>query len=322
MKFATPMVSTKPAAPSASKPATPLAPLIGGWRAARENRKTLAYRALVFFTYMYFVRPEDFIPGLVYIPVARISGGIALLALMFGARAKDRNKLPLELKLLAVLLVHMLLTIVFASWPGGAFEMVVNRFSKGVIIAFLVYLAVDTIDELRKLLLIQAATIALVTLASILVHHTQDGRLMGIQKGILENPNDLAINIVISFPLCVAFLLGSRKMFGKVFWSANLVFMMYAVVATYSRSGLIAFAITGIICFWEFVVKGKRMGLLVGMTVLGVIGLVVVAATPSYTARVKSIFEGNVAGSKDKGSREARKQLILAAGRLTMQHPV
>jgi O-antigen ligase len=145
---------------------------------------------------------------------------------------------------------------------------------------------------------------------------------MGIQKGILENPNDLAINIVISFPLCVAFLLGSRKMFGKVFWSANLVFMMYAVVATYSRSGLIAFAITGIICFWEFVVKGKRMGLLVGMTVLGVIGLVVVAATPSYTARVKSIFEGNVAGSKDKGSREARKQLILAAGRLTMQHPV
>ena len=55
-----------------------------------ENRKTLAYRALVLFSYIYFLRPEDFIPGLSYVPIGKIAGGIALLALIFGTRPKDR----------------------------------------------------------------------------------------------------------------------------------------------------------------------------------------------------------------------------------------
>ncbi len=292
------------------------------WQAVSENRKTLAYRALIFFSYIYFVRPEDFIPGLSYIPIAKIAGGIALLALIFGSKPKDRDKIPLELKVLAVLLFHMLLTIPFASWRGGAFDYVVNRFSKGVIVAYLIFLVVGRIAELRKLLLIQAATIALVTWASVIIHHTEEGRLMGIQKGILENPNDLAINIVISFPLCLAFLLLSKSALSKIFWSSSLLIMIYAVIATYSRSGLIAFVMTAFICFWEFIVKAKRTALLVGILVVGVLGIGAVLATPSYMTRVKSIFAGNIAGSKDKGSLEARKHLLLVSLSLTVHHPI
>jgi hypothetical protein len=297
-------------------------PLANTWQAAKRNRKSLAYRALVLFSYVYFVRPEDFIPGLVYIPIGKITGGIALFALVFGSRPKDREKLPTELKVLALLLVHMLVAMVFATWHGGAFDMVVNRFSKGVIVAFLIYLVVSKIDELRKLLVIQATTIALITIASVVVHHTQDGRLMGIQKGILENPNDLAINIVISFPLCLAFLLAGKSAVSKVFWSFSMLVMFYAVIATYSRSGLIALVITCMICFWEFIVKAKRTALLVGILVVGVAGVGMVLGTPSYMTRVRSIFEGNIAGSKDKGSLEARKRLLLESLSLTAHHPI
>jgi len=287
-----------------------------------ENRKTLAYRALVLFSYIYFLRPEDFIPGLSYVPIGKIAGGIALLALIFGARPKDRAKIPIELKLLALLLLHMLVTIVFASWRGGAFEYVVNRFSKGVIVAFLIFMVVSKVDEIRKLLLIQAASIALVTLGSVLIHQTSEGRLLGIQKGILENPNDLAINIAINFPLCVAFLLGSKGGARKLFWSVSLVFMIYAVIATYSRSGLIALGITGMICFWEFVIKGKHTYLLAGMLLVGIVGVGVVVATPRYLIRVESIFLGNIEGSQDKGSLEARKRLLIDSLKITMQHPL
>ncbi len=310
--------ATKPE--SWSRPVT--RPLVNTWQAAKRNRKSLAYRALVLFSYVYFVRPEDFIPGLSYIPIGKITGGLALFALIFGPRPKDRERLPTELKVLALLLVHMLVAMVFASWHGGAFDMVVNRFSKGVIVAFLIYLVVSKIDELRKLLVIQATTIALVAIASVVVHHTQDGRLMGIQKGILENPNDLAINIVISFPLCLAFLLASKGAVSKVFWSFSMLVMFYAVIATYSRSGLIALVITCMICFWEFIVKAKRTALLVGILVVGVAGVGMVLATPSYMTRVRSIFQGNIAGSKDKGSLEARKQLLLESLSLTVRHPL
>lgn len=296
--------------------------LANTWRAAKANRKSLAYKALVLFSYAYFVRPEDFIPGTTWIPIGKITGGLALFALIFGSRQKDRHKLPLELKVLALLLLHMLVSMVFATWHGGAFDMVVNRFSKGVIVAFLIYLVVSKIDELRKLLVIQATTIAVITIASVIIHHTQDGRLMGIQKGILENPNDLAINVVISLPLCLAFLLSGKGALNKVFWSFSVLVMIYAVIATYSRSGLIALMITCTICFWEFIVKAKRTGLLVGILVVGVAGIGMVLATPKYMTRVRSIVEGNIAGSKDKGSLEARKQLLLESLSLTLHHPI
>src|SRR5215468_12593837 len=86
------------------------------------TRTTLAYRALVLFSFLYFFRPEDFIPGLSVIPLGKIAGGIALLALIFGVKRKDRGQLPFEAKVLLVLLAHMILTIPFAFWRGGAFD--------------------------------------------------------------------------------------------------------------------------------------------------------------------------------------------------------
>ena len=125
-------------------------------------------------------------------------------------------------------------------WRDGAFDAVVNKFSKGVVVAILIYMVTTSVTEVRKLLAIQAATIALVTIVSVLVHRTEYGRLMGIQKGILENPNDFAINIAINFPLCLAFLFASKAVLSKLFWTVGLIFMVFGVVATYSRSGLLA----------------------------------------------------------------------------------
>jgi hypothetical protein len=52
-----------------------------GWMArartvATRGRRPFVYGALVTFSVLYYFRPEDFIPGLNYIPMARIAGGI------------------------------------------------------------------------------------------------------------------------------------------------------------------------------------------------------------------------------------------------------
>jgi O-antigen ligase len=179
-----------------------------------------------------------------------------------------------------------------------------------------------SVNEVRKLLVIQASAVALVTVVSVFVHHTEFGRLTGIQKGILENPNDLAINIAINFPLCVAFFFAAKKTAAKLFWSVSLVFMAYGVVATYSRSGLLAMVVTVIICIWEFGIRGKRTVVIVSAALAAFVSVGVVLVTPHYLVRVESIFRGNIQGSGDRNSLEARKELLKESLILMVRHPV
>jgi O-antigen ligase len=296
----------------------------------RSRRTTLAYRALVLFSFVYFVRPEDFIPGLSYLYLARILGAITLLALIFGVKRSERGKISLEGKILIALMVQMVLTIPTSFWRGGSFEMVMNRFSKGVIVALLIPLVVTGVKELRRLLFIQAASITLVTVASILAHHTLDGRLMGIQKGILENPNDLAMDIAINFPLCMGFLFAARKGLPKVLWTIGLFSILYGVVATYSRSGMIAMAITGLICLWEFGIKGRRFVLVAATAILGVLAFAALMASPRYLNRISSLVvapDPGVIGtgtmeSHGEASLEARTQLLKQSLQFMLQHPI
>lgn len=288
-----------------------------------KSRATLAYRALLVFSFLYYTRPEDVIPGLNAIPIGKISGGIALIALIAGlAGSKVKTKLPLEIKVLLILFAHLILTIPFAFWRGGAFATVFEKFSKAVIVALLVALIVQTFQQLRTLLFVQAAAVAIMVWISLIVHPGGGTRLEGVLGGIFENPNDLAINLAINWPLGLAFLFAARGAIKKGLWMVGLVGMLYGVVATYSRSGSLAMAVSLLVCLWEFGIRGKRFHLLALAGILGIVGLGVGVATPHYMARMKSIFQGNIEDSGDRGSWEARRELLRLSLQLTIQHPL
>lgn len=289
---------------------------------AAQGRRPFVYGALVTFSALYYYRPEDFIPGLNYIPMARIAGVIGTVALIVGMMGDGgKAKVPRAVKFLWLLLVQMALCVPFAMWRGGAFSTVFEKFAKGVIVAMLISMAVVTVRELRKLLFIQVSAVALVTVFSILLRHFRDGRLQGIQKSILENPNDLAINIAISFPLGMAFMLHARG-FKKALWAIALMFMGLGVVLTYSRSGLIALILSLAICVWEYGIKGKRHYIVVVTAVVLIVGLSAALSTSHFRARVESIVLGNIEGSGDKGSLDARKALLKKSLIVALTHPL
>jgi O-antigen ligase len=297
-----------------------------GWMAraqavTAQGRRPFVYGALVTFSALYYFRPEDFIPGLNYIPMARIAGIIGAVALILGMMGGGNAKVPRAVKFLWLLLLQMALCVPFALWRGGAFSTVFEKFAKGVIVAMLISMAVVTMRELRKLLWIQVSAVALVTIASILLRHFRDGRLEGIQKSILENPNDLAINIAISFPLGMAFMLHARGL-KKAVWGIALLFMALGVVLTYSRSGLMALILSLAICVWEYGIKGKRRYIVVITVVALVVGMGAALSTAHYRARVESIFLGNIQGSGDKGSLDARKALLKKSVMTALTHPL
>ncbi len=140
---------------------------IGNPISEKKQRSSFAYWALLVFSFLYYARPEDVIPGLNVISVAKIAGGLAVVGLIAGLMTqKGKVKFPLEVKLLLLLGAQMCLTIPFAYWRGGAFATVFEKYSKGVIVAILVSMLVTNLPQLRKLLWVQAAAMVVTAIAS------------------------------------------------------------------------------------------------------------------------------------------------------------
>jgi O-antigen ligase len=217
----------------------------------------------------------------------------------------------------------MTLCVPFSIWPGNAFFTISDKFSKGVVMAMMISMAIVTLKELRRLLWIQVSAVALVTFFSIaLRHYNLEGRLSGIQEAILYNPNDLAINIAISFPLGMAFMLRSRGA-RKVVWALSLVVMALGVVLTASRSGLVALVLIFIVCIWEYGIKEKRRQLVVGAALCLLLGLGIAMSNSQYRARVVSIISGHVEGDRSgTESLEARKALLRQSIMTAVRHPI
>lgn len=287
------------------------------------QRHPVAFAGVVAFFLLYYYRPEDFIHPLAYIPMAKFAAIVAFVPIAVGMMSGGGLKTPPAIKILWILLIQMAICIPFAIWPGGAYHTVFDKFAKSVVIAMVISMAVVSLVELRRLLWIQVSAVAIVTFLSIALRHydPRDGRLSGVQNNILENPNDLAINIAISFPLALAFMLHARG-FKKVLWILAMGVMCVGVVLTASRSGLLALVITVVICVWEYGIKGKRRQLIVATILISVLGAGIALSSSSYRARVASIFLGNIEGSGDRGSREARKGLLKKSVMTALTHPV
>jgi O-antigen ligase len=288
--------------------------------AKKHNRARGAYLALLVLSALYFGRPEDVIPGIGMIPMAKIAGGLALIGLLLSLMSgKVKQKFAPETKYVVALFAWYCITIPFAAWRSGALTVVMTRLSKAVIVAVLVALVVKELWQLKRLVWVQATAVAGMTVMSLALHHTHGGRLVGALGGVFENPNDLAINIALNWPICVGFFFMARGL-KKVIWAVPVFAMLIGVELTYSRSGFLAISLTAVLVIWEFAIRGRRLHLLL---VAGLLGCVLLVAMPGhYVARLTSIVSGNEADSLDRGSREARKELLLNSIRTTVHNPV
>jgi len=289
--------------------------------AKADKRSTIAFRALVLFSLFYYARPEDVISPLRFVHISMISGIVCVIGLIAGLGRRRKMKFPLALTFLLLLFLQMIISIPFAmGWRMQAFQMVFSSFAKGVVVAVLITLLVETLPQLRRLLFVQAAAVSFMTLSSLAQHHTSSGRLIGAAGGIFENSNDLAINVAVNLPLCFAFLLGARGGLRKAIWAIPVAGMLGVVLLTYSRSGFLALMMAGIVCLWEFGVKGRRYHLI--LVAVAAVVLMMAFAPEHYFTRIESIYAGRIQGSGDRGSEEGRKELFELSMQLMAEHPL
>jgi len=283
-----------------------------------ENRLSFAYGTIVVFWVMYYFRLQDIFPAFSVIPNAKILGVIALIALTVGILGQGRRiQLSKDAKLVLLLFGWFCACVPFAFWKGGAFETVLT-FSKVVIMTLMIGIAVTSVKRLRRLLFVQAAVTAMTAVVGCLFF--RDLMRLHIGSGLYGNPNDFAIIIQLNWPICFGFLLATKNPFKKILWGLGLVFMLWAVTLTYSRSGFLATVAAVVYCFYEFGIKGKRKYLLVIAGFLALF-LLPVLLPSNYGRRLESIINPSV-DPTDRGSAAARKRLLELSLILTAKHPV
>lgn len=282
-----------------------------------------AFFWLSVFYVVYCVRPEDWIPGLGYLPLAKISTVLALLALLMSvARSKRRFvDLPREaFYFLAIILLLFISAFLSPVWKGGAFYGTLD-FGKAFIAWVLTFLVITSFARLKRIIFLQSASVAVITLVSVLKGSSHP-RLEGVIGGIYSNPNDLAFAIVLCLPFCFAFLLSTRSLARKAAWGMSMLVMCAALFMTASRGGFITLLVTGAVCLWVFGIKGKRVHLIAAAAV--VVMMLAAVGGGRLKDRFFAISENNVNNGLEESahdSYEERRQMIFQSIQVVARYP-
>ena len=283
-------------------------------RETRQQSEPLkgAYFWLAVFCVVYCARPEDWIPGLQYIPLAKISGGFAIMGLLLslGGSKRGLRDLPREAGYLLLLIGLLFVSAAFSPvWKGGAFFRALD-FAKVFVAWVLTFVAVTSLARLRRVLFIQTASVAVISIVS-MIRGASHPRLDGVLGGIYSNPNDLAFAIILSLPFCLGFLLRTGSLARKAAWTACLLLMTGALFLTASRGAFITFLVAGAVSLWHFGIKGRRL-YLIGTAALMAMVVGVVAGGQLKDRLLAMSGEGLDTSSQSSayGSYEQRRILI------------
>ena len=298
--------------------------MTSNWKAVaavntQQNRLVAAYATIVLFWAFYYFRPEDIVTALYALPLGKILGTIALVALILGTVGQGRSvHLSKEAKLVLMLYAWCVLCVPFASWRGGAFWTVFGDYGKCIIMTIMIGIAVNSVTRLRRLLFIQASATALMAVIGCVFYRNMTRLEIG--NGLYGNANDFAIMIALNWPICLGFMLATRNPFKKLAWGIGLVAMLSAVTLTYSRSGFMATMVAVIASFWEFGIKGKRKHIVVAAGVLALL-LLPVLIPSHYGIRLAGIINPSM-DPLDRGSAEVRRQILILSLKMTATHPI
>ncbi|MDB5331334.1 MAG: hypothetical protein JWP03_2485 [Phycisphaerales bacterium] len=262
----------------------------------RRLRLTVAFMLLVLVTATLFLRPADLLPDLEDLPIYEVLTVACLIAalpevleqLTAGALAASPITVCVVGILIAIVASHLSHADVGDAWFNGV------EFVKVLLYYLLLVGVIDNPAQLRRFLSCMAILIAILAAIPLLQHHgfieletisaLDDhgvdrntgqaliySRLQG--PGIFHDPNDLCHIMGVGVVLCLQGLFGGRFLVLRALWLAPIAALLWAMVLTQSRGGIIALA-AGLAVFALLRFRWKRaliLGACAGPLLLGLL---------------------------------------------------
>jgi O-antigen ligase len=211
--------------------------------------------------------------------------------------------------------------MVFSSWRGGSFNVVVPYSRTTLPLLFLIPGVAFTLKDIRKVLVMIGIAGATTILVGLFSEDFRTGRLqLDSAHGTIQNANDFATHIILVIPaIAYSTMQRGRNPFLKAAGLGVIMVGAYELVSTGSRGGFVAIIVTAIYMF----VKGSarmKMGLLVGVPLL--CAIVIPFAPTQSVNRILSVFVSRDESEEAAESRLARKQLLMTSLEITFTHPL
>lgn len=223
-------------------------------------------------------------------------------------------------------LLWLLAAAPFSVWPGGTFDTLKSAFLTEFSMFFIVTGLVRTYADVKKI----AAAIALsgvINLLACAILGSYDNGRLALPFGTLQNPNDLAVHLILVMPFFVMMLYTTSSFSPwRLLVIPSVVGALYAVLLSGSRMAIIALALLSVFIF----IRSTMMLRALMLGAMGIVGVMALFLLPSLTIqRYMTIFESDPATIVDVaeyqgavGSTEARKRLLMNSLQLTMENPL
>jgi O-antigen ligase len=315
------------AGPTAPAAATAAAPSIEVEEHDRSDARferldSYAFKGLLAFIFVLFVRPQDELPFLEPLHLADLTAAFSLMSLIGGrlGRGASITRTPRELTLILAFGAVMLATSPFSTWPGGSIAVFTDLFSKVIVVFALMVNTVTTrrrLDLLISIVVLGTSYIAVRTCFDYFrgVNLVEGERASGGVGGLFGNPNDLAMNMVAFLPLAIVVALGRGRRLLRLAALVGAPFIAMAIIASKSRGGMVGVVAMVLVLLYHM--RRVRPGI-AALVVAGTLATIPMLPQ-AFTDRMASIFNPE---EDPTGSREARKQLLREAYQAFLDNPL
>lgn len=292
----------------------------------------MAYRFYLLLMLSYFLRLPERLPVLGLIRVDLFLVLLIAILIVTGAKSRDSKTNyepnPVE-RYIRMLIIYIVISLPFVAWPGSVLLQNSQIFIKAVVFFYFTVALIDTERKLKTLVGLFLGIQIFRVIEPLYLHLTQGYwgsiasmadwqymyRLSGAPHDII-NPNGLAFVVVTVIALFHFIALGKR---GWVLWSyvATLPALLYALILTGSRSGMVALLL---ILFFIFLKSHHKVVFIALCAVGAVISLAVMDG--NQRDRYLSIFSGQTKNAETAEGRMSglREDFLVAMNRPLFGH--
>lgn len=270
---------------------------------------TQPYFYLLAYLTVLYIRPHEFVPGFIGLPILPV---LLLSAFLFWLLRQPKKFEAPQFWLLPVIMVLMSLSVAFTGWLGGGLN-VLSDFAPVVMLFYMIATSTDSLQRMRQIFLVLSACI------TVIAWHGIDQSAKGIgwtgaelsqgtritYLGFLNDPNDLAMALVMVMPMTLhlARHLGLLMRLASYAAAGSIA---YAVYLTNSRGSVLALGAM------LFVYGILRYGIVKSVIVLPILAAPLLALGPSRMSDM----------SADEASAEGRIEAWYEGVQLLMMRPL
>ncbi len=212
------------------------------------------YLWMIAFTAVLFFRPQDHFAALSPLHLAELTAIAGLVAMAARRMASGQPIARINPEVVGVLALGaiILFTTPFSFWPGGSLALFSDVYVKIILIFALMVSTITTprrLSQMTWLIIVICGYLSVRGLYDYMrgVNLIEGDRLSGAVGGFMENPNDLAMNLIVFMAPALLIVFQDNRLFRRLMAAGIVLVMAMAIVLTKSRAGFLGIGAMGLV---------------------------------------------------------------------------